>query len=464
MLTFVIIGVVSNVTLTNQQDYYGVKQTSEASSYDALDTIAYKKGICVCAAEGTTKDASGRYVINKRTQYTITEPDDNNNCESKERCELRLGEYVINPKLFNENIIVRLGSIIKASEVYDIKVQEIIPYPPKISVYISYHQALNVEGDDRINSEIPNKLDGIFEDTGTQSVLQYKENTLADWPLNCGTPDTNTYCYYDKDGSVSNNKWKFCPELTDEAKCTAAGYEAKIQVSSASKCVNTCFCRGTQCGVYAKVDWGDGWEVQPMEKCGEEPAEEPENRQTQSSTDNCKAHFINNSTTCNLKSTYYYYSTSGFKENTTVSCGANETAIEQECIKGGVSYTLQSIYSIFAKPVAAGCPKWRYKCRSNTQTTAESKSVEGDYARSGRGSSANKKAAIEACHKKQDQFCAANIRYASRKTDNCKAVIDYYCHGYVKKEKVTEWVLDQESSPRTSWCSGKTNCDCDCKG
>ena len=277
LLAFVIIGVVSNVTLTNQQDYYGVKQTSEASSYDALDTIAYKKGICVCAAEGTTKDASGRYVINKRAQYTITEPDDNNNCESKERCELRLGEYVINPKLFNENIIVRLGSIIKASEVYDIKVQEIIPYPPKISVYISYHQALNVEGDDRINSEIPNKLDGIFEDTGTQSVLQYKENKLADWPLNCGTPDT--YCYYDKDGSVSNNKWKFCPELTDEAKCTAAGYEAKIQVSSTSQCTNVCFCKGAECGVYAKIEWGDGWKETSMDKCSNVPEEattEPE--------------------------------------------------------------------------------------------------------------------------------------------------------------------------------------------
>lgn len=276
LLAFVIIGVVSNVTLTNQQDYYGVKQTSEASSYDAVDTVSYKKGICVCAAEGTTKNADGQYAISKRTQYTITEPDDNNNCESKERCELRLGEYVIDPKLFNENIIVRLGSIIKASEVYDIKVQEIIPYPPKISVYISYHQALNVDGDDRINSEIPNKFDGIFEDTGTQSVLKYQETVLSDWPLSCGTPDTNTYCYYDKDGNVSSNKWKFCPELTDESKCKAAGYEEKVQVSSTSNCNNVCFCKGTQCGVYANVNWGGGWQVADSSKCNQEPAKEPE--------------------------------------------------------------------------------------------------------------------------------------------------------------------------------------------
>ena len=190
LFTFVIIGVVSNITLTNQQDYYGVKQTTEAGAWDSVDQVVYKRGICVCTNK--TAEPGGAVKFTNKTQYTISEPNDDNECEDKDHCDLRLGEYVLDPHVFVESVISRLGSIIKPTEVYDIKIQEVIPYPPKVSVYISYHQALNVDDDDKIDEEIPNQFDGIFEDTGPQSVLTYANNDIPDWTLSCSTPETPT--------------------------------------------------------------------------------------------------------------------------------------------------------------------------------------------------------------------------------------------------------------------------------
>ena len=198
LFAFVIIGVISNITLTNQQDYYGVKQTTEAGAYDSVDQVVYKRGICLCVS--STMDTSGQVKFTSKTQYTVREPvNDNNDCiepdkvsTSHEKCELMQGEYVLDPKVFTESVISRLGSIIKPSEIYDITVQEVIPYPPKVSVNIEYKQALNVDGEDRIGQIIPNKFDGIFEDTGAHSILEYADNKIDDWTLNCSSSSTPT--------------------------------------------------------------------------------------------------------------------------------------------------------------------------------------------------------------------------------------------------------------------------------
>ena len=191
MLTFVIIGVISNVTLTNQQDYYGVKQTSEAAVYDSKEIVQYKRGICICAKGSAQKSPGGTYKFTNKDQYTIMSPEDEECNHDSEKCEIRIGEYVIDPDIFTESVIARLGSIIKPSEVYDIKVQEVIPYPPKISVYISYHQALN-NGGDAINAEIPNQIDAVIEDAGSQAVLKYQHNDLPNLIPTCGQPQSTT--------------------------------------------------------------------------------------------------------------------------------------------------------------------------------------------------------------------------------------------------------------------------------
>ena len=454
LLAFVIIGVLSNVTLTNQQDYYGVKQTSEATSYDSVDVVSYKRGICVCAK---TSLNNGTVKINNVNEYTITEPDENNNCENKVNCELRIGEYVIDPKLFNENIIVRLGSIIKASEVYDIKVQEIIPYPPKISVYISYHQALNIEGNDTINSEIPNKFDGIFEDTGTQSVLTYADNNLTNWELSCGTQETKTYCYYDKDGNVSSNKWRFCPELTDESKCTAAGYEAKIEVSDSSKCVDACFCKnGQSCVMSAKVEWGGGWTVEPLEKCGAKsesgcykkgssmvwvkegetpPAGYKLDKSITDSTkcppgtsvkSKCTYHYYNDSVKC-----YYYTKAS----RTLVTCASKQYSGNYKCNSDETRGT-QTCSDASTETVK--CVK--NKATVYTTTKAYEVSQDGAY-----GKSASE--AVEECKKAAKKYCT-DKGYSGADAQNCKAVQDWTASGYDGQGNPKTQTLKHQSSQR----------------
>ena len=187
LLVFVIVGVISNISLTNQQDYYGVKQTTEASAYDAVEMVEYKSGVCLCT--NTTPNSSGTRVFSSTVEYALKDVDkETNTCPEDpnySHCDLLLGEYIIDPDVFTESVIARLGSIIKPSEIYDITVQEVIKYPPKVSVNIEFKQALNVEGEDRINQIIPNKFDGIFEETGESSILTYADNKIDDWTLTC---------------------------------------------------------------------------------------------------------------------------------------------------------------------------------------------------------------------------------------------------------------------------------------
>ena len=277
LLTIVIIGVISNISLTNQQDYYGVKQTSEAATYDSKYEVAYIKGICVCGQDkGTNIKYSylesvdlGDYkwkntnavAGSEGSPYTVSLVDENGNCQSPNpnytKCEARIGEYVIDPDVFTESVIARLGSIIKPSEVYDIKVQEVIPYPPKISVYISYHQALN-NGGDAINAEIPNQIDAVIEDTGSQAVIEYKHNNLPEFSASC----VKEYCYMDE------QEWKYC-DSNDEQTCKNSGFTKKVEVTSSLVCGNACFCRdnGLDCGYYAKDKSWTGWKQVDSSKC-----------------------------------------------------------------------------------------------------------------------------------------------------------------------------------------------------
>lgn len=250
LFAFVIIGVISNITLTNQQDYYGVKQTTEAGAYDSVDQVVYKRGVCICVNK--VMDTSGQVKFSSKTQYTVREPvNDNNDCiepdkvdSSYEKCELLQGEYVLDPKVFTESVISRLGSIIKPSEIYDITVQEVIPYPPKVSVNIEYKQALNVDGEDRIGQIIPNKFDGIFEDTGAHSILEYADNKIDDWTLNCSSSSTPTSTTPSEPTpstpSTPSDSGSCSWHYTDVAKCIDKKTGLQVTVSASNSGYRTC--------------------------------------------------------------------------------------------------------------------------------------------------------------------------------------------------------------------------------
>ena len=63
LFAFVIIGVISNITLTNQQDYYGVKQTTEAGAYDSVDQVVYKRGISQNSICALPINGSAQFII-----------------------------------------------------------------------------------------------------------------------------------------------------------------------------------------------------------------------------------------------------------------------------------------------------------------------------------------------------------------------------------------------------------------
>jgi hypothetical protein len=166
LLVFVIVGVISNISLTNQQDYYGVKQTTEASAYDAVEMVEYKSGVCLCT--NTTPNSSGTRVFSSTVEYALKDVDkETNTCPEDpnySHCDLLLGEYIIDPDVFTESVIARLGSIIKPSEIYDITVQEVIKYPPKVSVRIDSFDKYDLEKNDNTGFTIVNSIDSILEE------------------------------------------------------------------------------------------------------------------------------------------------------------------------------------------------------------------------------------------------------------------------------------------------------------
>jgi len=166
LITFVVISTVSNVVTTNQQDYEFMKSSVEAAMHDAIDETRYRRGICVCS---TIEPTNGVITMNYESDYEIFDPNDKSECDgvspkySASQCKYRHGEYIINPDVFTESLISRFGTVAKTGEKYDITVQDVIPYPPKVSVRITYYQYFNSTISDDQQRPIVNQMDAILE-------------------------------------------------------------------------------------------------------------------------------------------------------------------------------------------------------------------------------------------------------------------------------------------------------------
>ena len=169
LITFAVVGTISNVTTTYQQDYEFMKSSVEAAMYDARDEIKYRRGICLC----TSKKSSDGSVIKflDSTDYKILRPNDESECDGMlkgseafqpSECKYLHGEWIVNPDIFTESLISRFGTVAKNQETYDITVQDVIEYPPKTSVRVTYYQYLfEAMGND--NAAINTQMDAIFE-------------------------------------------------------------------------------------------------------------------------------------------------------------------------------------------------------------------------------------------------------------------------------------------------------------
>ena len=111
-------------TTINQEDYYLLKEVTQASMYDAIDYSHY------------------------RTQ----------------------GEIKINREKFIENFIRRFSESIKGNKNYKLDFYDIYETPPKVSVKVSTNTAsFNVSGN-AMELDVTNSIDAILENNGKRSI------------------------------------------------------------------------------------------------------------------------------------------------------------------------------------------------------------------------------------------------------------------------------------------------------
>ena len=154
-----IISLFGNITVTNQQDYTVMKNTVEAAMYDAIDMGLYRSGFCVCSDK--EKNDEGKWVFESSNQYEILGLNDGICLSKKYRnCELIEGEYIIDKKVFAESLVRRFAESVKGNYNYQLVVEDVIEYPPKVSVNIKASNSYEF-GDG--NYTINNRIDSILE-------------------------------------------------------------------------------------------------------------------------------------------------------------------------------------------------------------------------------------------------------------------------------------------------------------
>jgi len=117
IFVIVIMMLISNVTSTNTQDYYLVKEITQASMLDAVDYAYYRE----------------------------------------------YNEVKINKEKFVESFIRRFADSVTLSTTYEVSFYEIYEAPPKVSVKVSSSSSsFNIAGDSE-SFDIVNKLDAILE-------------------------------------------------------------------------------------------------------------------------------------------------------------------------------------------------------------------------------------------------------------------------------------------------------------
>ncbi len=166
IVALVLINIFGNITTTNQQDYNLVRNTVEAAMYDSIDRASYRAGFYVCPKE-TKKDSEGRLVFDDKNQYNIVLLNGVNN-QNINNCNYLVGEVKLNADVFVESFLRRYAQNINNNKSYRVTIQEVIEYPPKVSVKIETFSTYN-SSDSRVETynagdfKIANQVDAIFE-------------------------------------------------------------------------------------------------------------------------------------------------------------------------------------------------------------------------------------------------------------------------------------------------------------
>ena len=144
VLGIVIINISSNLLMTNEQDYYILKETAEAAMIDSFDMRAYREGL----------------------GYDEVKPD---NDPSSMYCNSGIpGTIRIVKEKFVENFVRRFANNIDMARKYKIIINDIDECPPKVSItmvssqpfdFISMFTPTEVE-----EAKIVNRITAIIEE------------------------------------------------------------------------------------------------------------------------------------------------------------------------------------------------------------------------------------------------------------------------------------------------------------
>ena len=174
----VLINIFGNITTTNQQDYTLIRNTVEASMNDAIDRASEKAGFYLCPKYGKYEvDSKGRLVFDSKDDYGIVlkragvaDPLADLGSEyEKNKCELLYGETKLNADVFVESFLRRFANNVNNNKSYRVTVQEVIEYPPKVSIRIDTYNTYNSKESTTLDFEngdfaIRNQVDAIFEE------------------------------------------------------------------------------------------------------------------------------------------------------------------------------------------------------------------------------------------------------------------------------------------------------------
>ena len=178
-IVLIVINVMSNVTITNQQDYSLVKNTAEAAMYDAIDWASYEGGFHLCYKNTVTDtDGDGKLDITSSNDYKILlDKWGENLAEVKEKQEKAgyicndepIYDYKISADVFAESFLRRFAANVNNNKSYKVTIQDVIEYPPKVSVRIDTYSTLNSQASTTLeysegDFNIRNQVDAILED------------------------------------------------------------------------------------------------------------------------------------------------------------------------------------------------------------------------------------------------------------------------------------------------------------
>lgn len=135
IFVIVIMMLVSNLTTTNTQDYYLIKEVAEASMVDAVDLGYYR----------TT------------------------------------GELKINSDKFVESFLRRFAENVELNT-YQIDFYGIYESPPKVSVKVTTKSATYSVASDATSFDITNRVDAILELNGVVESSEAQDNTISPTP------------------------------------------------------------------------------------------------------------------------------------------------------------------------------------------------------------------------------------------------------------------------------------------